>query len=268
MPPIPRDWGNARPTSCAGRAPKTSLGTDTLRGRTILVTRPREQAGRLARLIEEAGGRAHLFPAIEIADVPAPAALGKLHEFDLAIFVSPTAVAKAMQRVNSWPRPLRVATVGSGTRREVEKYGISDVIAPSAGADSEALLALPELQQMAGRRVVILRGDGGRALLGDTLAARGARVEYATCYRRLAPEAPARPWQRGELAAITISSGQGLENLFDVLDPQMLRSTPLFVPHPRIAEQARSLAARTVVLAGHTDEEMLEALMAYFRTHG
>jgi len=239
-----------------------------LYGRAILVTRPRAQAGRLARLIEEAGGRAHLFPAIEIADVPAPPALGKLHEFDLAIFVSPTAVAKTMPRVASWPPSLRVATVGSGTRRAVEKHGIKGVLTPSEGADSEALLALPELQRMAGKRVVILRGDGGRALLGDTLAARGARVEYATCYRRLAPEAPARPWQRGELAAVTVSSGQGLENLFEVLDPEMLRATPLFVPHPRIAQQATALAARTVVLAGHTDEEMLEALMAYFRTHG
>jgi len=238
-----------------------------LHGRTVLVTRPREQAGRLARLIEEAGGRAHLFPAIEIADVPAPTALGRLHEFDLAIFVSPTAVAKTMPRVSAWPASLRVATVGSGTRREAEKHGIRGVIAPSAGADSEALLALPELRQMAGRRVVILRGDGGRALLGDTLAARGARVEYATCYRRLPPKAPARPWRRGELAAITVSSGQGLENLFTVLDPELLRSTPLFVPHPRIAEQARSAAARTVVLAGHTDEEMLAGLMAYFQRH-
>jgi uroporphyrinogen-III synthase len=243
------------------------LATEALRGRSVLVTRPREQAGRLARLIEAAGGRAHLFPAIEIADVPAPAALGKLHEFDLAIFVSPTAVTKTMPRVSSWPPALRVAAVGSGTRREAEKHGIRGVIAPSAGADSEALLALPELQQMAGRRVVILRGDGGRALLGDTLAARGARVEYATCYRRLAPQAPARPWRPGELSAVTVSSGQGLANLFEVLDPELLRSTPLFVPHPRIAEQARALAARTVVLAGHADEEMLEGLMAYFQRH-
>ena len=244
------------------------MAADALRGRTILVTRPREQAGRLARLIEEAGGHAHLFPAIEIADVPAPSALGRLHEFDLAIFVSPTAVAKAMQHVRAWPRELKVAAVGGGTRRALENHGIANVIVPSAGADSEALLALPEMQRVTGSRVVILRGDGGRALLGDTLAARGARVEYATCYRRLRPQPPARPWRRGELAAITVSSGQGLENLFQVLDPELLRSTPLFVPHPRIAEQARTLAARSVVLAGHTDEQMLEALMAYFRTHG
>jgi uroporphyrinogen-III synthase len=161
-----------------------------------------------------------------------------------------------------------VAAVGGGTRRELEKHGVADVIAPQSGADSEALLALPELQNVAGKRVAILRGDGGRALLGDTLAARGARVEHVTCYRRVAPKAPARAWRRGELAAVTVSSGQGLANLFEVLDPELLRATPLFVPHPRIAEQARTLSAREVVLAGHSDEQMLEALVAYFRSHG
>jgi uroporphyrinogen-III synthase len=243
------------------------LASDLLRGRAILVTRPQAQARGLARLIEEAGGRAHLFPAIVIEDVAAPAALGRLHEFDLAVFVSPTAVAKVMPHVRAWPRTLRVAAVGGGTRRSLEKHGIAGVIAPRAGADSEALLAVPELQEMAGKRVAILRGDGGRALLGETLAARGARVEHVSCYRRLRPDPPARPWRAGELAAVTVSSSQGLANLFEVLDPGLLRSTPLFVPHARIAARAAELSVREVVLAGHSDEDMFSALVAYFRNH-
>lgn len=244
------------------------MASKALQGREILVTRPRGQAQRLARLIEEAGGVAQLFPAIEIEDVPAPEALARLHEFDLAIFVSPTAVAKVMPLVPAWPRRVRVAAVGSGTRRELERHGIAEVIAPTSGADSEALLATSQLGELAGKRIAILRGDGGRALLGDTFVARGAQVEYITCYRRLVPKPPARRWKAGELAAITVSSSQGLDNLFAVLDGEMLRATPLFVPHARIAERARALAVREVVLAGHSDDEMLERLMAYFRSHG
>lgn len=239
-----------------------------LRGRRILVTRPRAQAGRLARLIEDAGGQALLFPAIEIEDVPPPAALSRLQDFDLAIFVSPTAVAKAMPHIGHWPASLRVAAVGAGTRRELEKRGIADVIAPTSGADSEALLATPQLGDVGGKRIVILRGDGGRALLGETFVERGATVEHVTCYRRLLPKPPAHSWQAGELDAVTASSSQGLDNLFAVLDQAMLRSTPLVVPHERIAERARGLAVREVVLAGHSDEQMLEGLMAYFKTHG
>lgn len=248
------------------------MAADSLQGRAILVTRPRSQAQRLARLIEAAGGRAELFPAIEIADVPPPAALARLHEFDLAIFVSPTAVAKAMPQVRAWPPALRVAAVGSGTRRELAKHGIADVIAPASGADSEALLATPQLGahlgDLAGKRIAILRGDGGRALLADTFVERGAQVEYITCYRRLAPRPPAHGWKPGELAAVTVSSSQGLDNLFEVLDRELLRATPMFVPHVRIAERARGLAVREVVLAGHSDEEMLDRLVAYFRSHG
>ena len=110
--------------------------------------------------------------------MPPPAALSRLHEFDLAIFVSPTAVAKAMPQVRAWPAALRVAAVGAGTRRALEKHGVANVIAPTAGADSEALLATRELRDVAGKRIAILRGDGGRALLGDTFVERGAKVEY------------------------------------------------------------------------------------------
>jgi uroporphyrinogen-III synthase len=244
------------------------LASDSLKGLSILVTRPHAQAARLARLIEQAGGQVQLFPAIEIEDVPPPAALARLHEFDLVIFVSPTAVAKAVPHIKAWPERVRVAAVGAGTRRALEKHGIANVIAPTTGADSEALLATREVGDVAGKRIAILRGDGGRALLGDTFIERGANVEYVTCYRRLLPKPPARSWKAGDLAAVTASSSQGLENLFAVLDPGMLRSTPLFVPHARIAERARALAVREVVLAGHSDDEMLERLVAYFRSHG
>ena len=240
------------------------MASDSLRGRAILVTRPQAQAARLARLIEAAGGQAPLFPAIVVEDVAPPPALARLHEFDLAVFVSPTAVAKAMPHVRKLPR---VAAVGAGTRRELEKRGVADVIAPTSGADSEALLAVLQPMDLKKKSVAILRGDGGRALLGDTFVERGAKVEYLTCYRRLLPGPPARSWKAGDLAAVTVSSSQGLANLFEVLDPAMLRSTPLFVPHARIAERARELAVREVVLAGHSDEEMLGRLVAYFRTH-
>ena len=247
--------------------PTRSSASNPLRGRGVLVTRPREQAAHLARLIEQAGGRAHLFPAIEIEDVPAPAALGRMREFDLAIFVSPTAVAKVMPHVPAWPPALRAAAVGAGTKRELENRGISPVVAPRAGADSEALLALSEMQQMAGRRVVIFRGEGGRALLGDTLAQRGARVEYAACYRRKCPKSSVQSWKAGEIDAVTVSSAEGVANLFALLDAAFLQATPLFVPHRRIADEARARAVREVLVAGPSDDDMLQRLVAYFQRH-
>lgn len=242
------------------------MGSEALRGRGILVTRPREQAAGLARLIEQAGGRAHVFPAIEIEDMPPPAALEELEAFDLAVFISPTAVSKVMGRLDAWPRALRAAAVGAGTRRELERHGVTKVIAPREGADSEALLREPELEQVANQRIVIFRGEDGRALLGDTLRQRGAQVEYAACYRRTRPEG-SKALKEAEIDAITVSSAQGLANLFEMLDPAFLRATPLFVPHPRIADEARARSVREVVVAGASDEEMADRLVAYFRSH-
>jgi len=239
----------------------------TLQGRGILITRPREQAQGLAKLIEAAGGRAILFPAIEIQAVPLP----KLAEFDLAIFVSPTAVKQALAAMK-WPQRAKAAAVGRGTQRELERHGIKGIIAPESGADSEALLAVPELQRVAGRRIVILRGEGGRSLLGDTLAARGARVEYAECYRRVRPQTDSGPlltaFAKGAVHAVTVSSAEGLENLLEMLGAagrEYLKKTPLFVPHPRIAAEAKRLGLGEASVGGASDEEMLERLVAYFR---
>jgi len=227
-----------------------------------VVTRPREHASGLARLIEGAGGRALLFPAIEIEPLDCPALL---EQYDLAIFVSPSAV----QHAPAMPAGV-VFAVGPGTRRELERRGVH-AVAPAQGADSEALLALPALQDVAGKRIVIVRGQGGRELLGDTLAARGARVTYAQCYRRVRPAADARRLRqalaRGEIHAVTISSAEGLDNLLDILgaaDSGMREALAWVVPHARVAAHARARGLAQVLVAGPGDDEMLSRLVAYF----
>ncbi len=254
------------------------MNAPALAGRRVVVTRPSGQAAHMAALIRAAGGEPVLFPALEILDVqdlqPVLALIGRLDRFDLAIFISSNAVDKALALVRArrgWPAGLRVATVGRGSARALQRHGFAEVIAPSERFDSEALLDLPELKALAGKRVVIFRGDGGRELLGDTLAARGAVVEYAECYRRARPDADPAPLlalcQRRELAAFTVTSSEGLANLRDLLGDagrECLAGTPLFVPHERIAAAARSLGVRTVVLTGPGDEGLVAGLAAFF----
>jgi uroporphyrinogen-III synthase len=243
-----------------------------------VITRPAEQAGRLAALVEAAGGRALLYPAIGIENPadPAPAlrALGALESFDLAVFVSPTAVRRAfamMPKGRSWPGALRAAAVGPGSARELERHGVRGTLVPQSGADSEGLLAEPEMARLSGRRVLILRGEGGRELLGDTLKGRGAQVEYAECYRRVRPLTDIGPllaaWEEAAVHAVAVSSAAGLGNLFAMLGERgaaQLRQTPVFAAHERVAEAARRRGVMEVVLAGTGDEETLERLVAYF----
>ncbi|MHB8668081.1 MAG: uroporphyrinogen-III synthase [Burkholderiales bacterium] len=254
------------------------MSASALAGRRVVVTRPAGQSAHMAALIRAAGGEPVLFPALEIFDArdlrPVLALIERLDAFDLAVFVSANAVEKALALVRArrtWPPALRVATVGRGSERELRRHGFAAVIAPSERFDSEALLDLPELKQVQGRRVVIFRGEGGRELLGDTLAARGAVVEYAECYRRDRPRADPAPllalWARGALDAFTVTSSEGLANLHQLLGAdgaRCLQDTPLFVPHQRIAAAARALGVRNVVLTGPGDEGMVAELAAFF----
>ena len=245
-----------------------------LQGRRIVVTRPAGQAEGLARLIREAGGEPLVAPAIEIRPLedPAPfqALARRLEEFDLAIFVSRNAVKSALALLagRPWPARLKVATVGQGSREELQRFGFSDIIAPAAQSDSEALLALRELADVRGRRVVIFRGDGGRQLLGDELGKRGAKVEYAACYRRVRPsgEGLAALWARG-VDAVALSSAEGLANFIDMLGDgaiARLADVPLFVPHERVAREAARRGLTRTVVAGPRDAQVAAALVAYF----
>jgi uroporphyrinogen-III synthase len=254
----------------------------SLAGRHVVVTRPAGQAAHFATALSEAGAIPVRFPVLEIRDIEDPAALLeaaiRLDSFDIAVFVSPNAIQKALAVIlarRAWPASLRVVTIGKSSERELARHGIHDVISPPLRFDSEALLELPELIDVAGKRVIIFRGDGGRELLGDTLIARGARIEYLSCYRRGKPQTDPAPllklWEQGRLDAVTLTSSEGLRNFFDMvgrLGQAWLRKTPAFVPHARIAEQARVLGLFNVIPTGPGDDGLMAGLVQYFASHG
>ena len=254
------------------------MSRSSLAGRGIIITRPARQAPALAALIEARGARAILFPVIDILDVEDRSALDavidRLDAFDLAVFISPNAASKGWEAIRArriLPRGLKLAALGRGTARELRRLGAGAVIAPQDGGDSENLLALPELNAVTGKRIVIFRGVGGRELLRETLAARGAAVEYAECYRRIRPVAGTAPliraWDAGEVDGVVVTSSEGLRNFHEILDAAgraHLARTPLFVPHPRIAASARALHLPEAIVTGSGDEAIAAKLSEHF----
>ena len=252
-----------------------------LAGVNVLVTRPVQQAKNLADGIYAMGGHSILFPVLEIADMedtrPLLTIIARLNEFDLAIFVSPNAVNKAMHLIQAnrtLPSNMKIAVVGKGSANELKQFGVTDIIVPTERNDSEALLDQSELQQMKSKRVVIFRGNGGRTLLGDTLIERGAILEYAECYHRGRPNVDVAPllttWSHDKLNAVTITSSEGLHNLFDMigqLGQQLLKTTPLFTAHERIAQKARDLGLVKIILTPAGDEGLLQGLIDYFSSN-
>ncbi|MDP2825942.1 MAG: uroporphyrinogen-III synthase [Sulfuritalea sp.] len=253
-----------------------------LTGRHVVVTRPTGQAAHLATALTGQGAIPVLYPVLEIHDIenvaPVLDAAIRLDSYDLAVFVSPNAIEKALALIlprRSWPAALRVAALGKSSERELARHGIHDAISPLLRFDSEALLELPELTDVQGKHVIIFRGDGGRELLGDTLKARGATIEYVTCYRRGRPQLDPAPllklWEEGQLDAVTVTSSEGLRNFHDMvgrLGQAWLKKTPVFVPHVRIAEQAQALGLGKVIPTDPGDDGLMAGLMQYFASHG
>ena len=250
----------------------------SLHGKRIVVTRPAEQAGELARMIAAQGGQAELFPLLEIgaADDLAPlqSAIAQLDDYAWAIFISPNAVAYSLPQIlaaRRWPAALRAAAIGPSTVQQLAALGVVNVISPAKRFDSEALLELPTFAAgaVAGEKMLILRGNGGRELLGETLRQRGAEVDAVSCYRRSPPADGTRIvslLRNKQVDALTISSSEGLRNLLALLDTdafEHLRRLPLFVPHQRIAQVAAELGLPRVVLSAPADAGIIESLCAH-----
>ena len=232
-----------------------------LAGIGILITRPARQAGGFAQKVAALGGTPVIFPAIVILPPSDPAPLARAHAalaaYDFAIFISANAVEYGAPDPRTWPARLVAFAPGPGTAEALVAVGIAGARIPATTFDSEGLLALPELSDVRGKRVLILRGDGGREHLGDTLRARGARVDYVACYRRAKPESGAaglaEAFREGRVHAVTITSSEGLDNRWALADDVTRTrwcACPTFVPHPRIAARARDLGLSVIETAG------------------
>jgi uroporphyrinogen-III synthase len=252
----------------------------SLQGVRVLVTRASHQADNLCRLIEERGGVALRFPVLRIVPSGGRHTLAdmgrRLADYGLAIFVSTNAVRMGVEGVladGRWPSTVRIAAVGARTASALEEAGLPAHIAPRDQFTSEALLDLKPMREVEGLRILIVRGEGGRETLANTLRERGARVDYLEVYRRVQPDADTRPvidaWVRGEIDAVTISSNQSLQNLYDMLGEvgwPYLRRSVLVVGSQRTAELAASLGitAAPVIADNASDEAIVAALEAWW----
>lgn len=235
----------------------------------VVVTRPAGQSGGLCAALSSVGMRPLELPLLQLEAIPPPprGSLPEHSAVDLVIAVSPSAVHFGRSWWPwDWPPRCPVAGVGAGTARAWRDAGAREVIVPEGDGDSEALLADPALQDVAGRHLLILRGEGGRDLLGPALTRRGARVDEWLCYRRRAPQELGEHLAellRDPPDAWTVTSSEALANLEAAWPGHAARDAPLFAPHPRIAQLARAAGWRTV-LTGTGDAGLMAALQAWF----
>lgn len=243
-----------------------------LAGFTVLVTRPTAQAGGLCDLIVEAGGSPVQAPLLSIEPAGSAAALAVLNQpsgWDWLIFISANAVRFALSLVGWTPGQARIAAVGEATAAALTGAGQRVDLRPCPPYNSESLLADTRLAAVAGQRILLVRGAGGREHLADVLRERGAEVAYAEVYRRIpitteafAPALAA--WPDGRYDAVVVTSGEALQRLAELLRESALDSLPrpaLAVPGERLAGLAREQGWPWIAVAEDAgDEAIVQAL--------
>ena len=235
-----------------------------------LVVRPAAQANQLVQMLRQLGHAPLCCPLLE----PRPGCHlphqgDRLREAALVIAVSIHAVHFAhyflLQTGQTWPH-IDYFAVGQASADAFAEAGIQ-ALCP-ADPRSEGLLALPALQGVSGRRVLILRGNDGRDLIARTLASRGALVHYCATYERHYPDldgdALTRHWQAAGLDSLLITSGELLQRLLALVPgPQhpWLYDRLLVVPSPRVAEMAEGAGFTRIVIAqGASNQALVAAL--------
>lgn len=250
--------------------------------RTILLTRPGGISEQLKRNIIDAGGRALHLPSLEIHAVTEPGVvkqlLAGLTAFDILVFVSTNAVKYACElfpEIVSKANDKIIFAIGSGTNEELQTAGFIEVIYTNSNTGSEALLALDELQQknILNRKIMIMRGEGGRELLGETLLARGAEIQYVELYSRAKPQLEpviiSDMWLIERPDAVVVTSADGLRNLLEMTtgrERSKFLNTRLVVISQRLKSIAESLGfnAAIKVAMGYSDDDFVTALRDLF----
>jgi len=247
----------------------------TLHGLQVIVTRPAHQSEHFRQQLEQAGAQTLCIPVIEVRASGQPQVtqvmLAGLASYDAALFISANAVTFGLAALDDVQqqvlRNLTLGAIGKKTAKALQERGFNPQWVPAQGFTSEDFLAMPQVQQLAGKRILIFRGEGGRELLADGLRQRGAVVDYVDVYQRICPKHDAgqlkQHHERQQLGIIAITSSEGLLNLLTLLDnPDWIKTVPLLVGSQRMLVTARQAGfTGLIVIADNPgDEAMLQAL--------
>ena len=251
-----------------------------LAGKTIVVTRPERQSSAISQRLIELGAGVIRFPLIAIEAIPNKSLNQSiLTNYNYLIFTSRNSVEMAikimMEKLPAGstlklPKTLKIATVGKQTAESLGAYGVLASIVPTELFNSEALLEHKELQGVEGKRIAIIKGEGGRDLLRDTLVERGATVDYINVYHRVCPVDNLLPLvkcqQQCGIDIIMLTSVEGLNNYYSlVADETSLKHKTLLVGSRRINDAINELSHRGRVLVSEdpSDDKMINCLLSW-----
>ena len=239
---------------------------------SILVTRPTPSGEELVEQLKKLGLSTYHAPLISIipgTELPLLATkLSSLTQDDQVFLLSKNAVWHAhsalQHRGLAWPDKLSYYAIGPSTGKFFKQITGKTITWSDEGETSEIILSLPELQYLAAKKVLLLRGNGGREHLASILSERGANVDYCECYSRQPidydPSQFNAQWRSAGISTIVITSGQILSLLTHLITDENKEwwfSRRLVVVSQRIANIAQSMGWQNIDIASSADNNAL-----------
>lgn len=242
-----------------------------LQGLRILNTRPLHQNKSLTTAITQAGGVSIEFPTLAIEAIENwQDTLCCLMDISHAIFTSENSVRYFFASYPaSWPSHIQVIAIGHATAHALQDYKIKVDHIPST-ANSESLILLDTLQNISSQNILLIKGQGGRTFIEESLVMRGAQVIPLPVYRRTLPQITQQAadslWQDQRIDIILFTSEQAMQQLFSLLGEKAhawLRQTPCLVISDRLASAAHQLGIQTVLMSPY--DTLITKLREYVR---
>ena len=259
--------------------PKTD---QALRGRRILVTRPRSQAGTLTQKLKALGAEVCEFPTIEMQPPENYAALDQaienLQDYEWLIFTSVNGVEQFLARAQQRGRSItgsetrRFAAIGPETAKKLEAAGIRNCVVPER-YQAEGILEMLASESMRGRKVLIPRAAQARDILPETLRQRGADVDVVDAYRTVLPAASVSELKallrNRKIDVITFTSSSTMTNFARLLEGQNLAEAVSGITIACIGEITKHTVEDLglhahIVAAESTVDGLVRAIVDYF----
>jgi uroporphyrinogen-III synthase len=227
--------------------------------KTILITRPLDQAALLAHKIKSLGLKPVIFPAIEIKEIKFNSHID-FNKFNIIVFISPSAILNFYAQIKILPKHLTIFTMGEDSAKMIEELGWPQAIYPRSHFNRDSLLQLPELQDIAQKSILIITGKNRTPELETVLISRGANITPLVVYERQLPQPKNYP-DLDEIDIVISTSQESLKNLVTLLGPTLKNKT-LLVSSPKLVDLAKILgfSEKPILAQNAGDSAIIQAL--------
>lgn len=236
------------------------MSASSLHNRCILVTRPSPQGEALCKAIEAEGGNAFYLPTLKIIPPRNPLLQQKkieaLSRCDFIIFTSQHAVLQSAPWILAKGKAIlqkpQIICVGGTTALTAKKLFLSNPLYPSCHWQSEGVLNLPALHHVRGKKIALIRGEGGRQLLKQELKKRGAVVISILAYRRMITRRTLAKVHVEKIDISIVTSNDIMRNLKKIMGQKqwsILAQKPMVVVGERMRKTAQELGVSRILCA-------------------